>query len=106
MQALDNFISPIPDFEGDIPIPAIPVSAHPPGGESIEDPSAESSAGALKTRARKRKATANLTPQKKAKKATEKSSSGMKINEPAPKAPALTPPSGSRKGISIHRSRR
>jgi hypothetical protein len=32
MQDLDNFISPIPSFEGDISIPAIPVLAHPPGG--------------------------------------------------------------------------
>jgi hypothetical protein len=25
MQALDNFISPIPGLEGDIPIPAVPI---------------------------------------------------------------------------------
>jgi hypothetical protein len=49
MQALDNFISPIPGFDGDILIPAIPVSAQPPGDESTSDPSARVSASALKT---------------------------------------------------------
>jgi hypothetical protein len=62
MQDLDIFISPIPSFEGDISIPAIPFSARSPGGEAIDDPSIGSSAGALKTQANKWKATANLTP--------------------------------------------
>jgi hypothetical protein len=57
MHDLDTFISPIPGFEGDIPIPAIPVSARPPSGEAIDDPSAEANVGASKTRASKRKAT-------------------------------------------------
>jgi hypothetical protein len=62
MQALDSFISPIPGFEGDIPIPAIPILAQPPGDESTSDSSAGVSASALKTWAGKRKATANPTP--------------------------------------------
>jgi hypothetical protein len=106
MHDLDNFISPIPSFEGDILTLAIPVSTRSPGYEAIDDPSTRSSVGASRTRANKRKATANPTPQKKAKKATWRSSSGIKINEPMPKTSALTPPSGPRKGISIHRSRR
>jgi hypothetical protein len=106
MQALDSFISPIPGFDGDILIPIIPVSARPPGGEAIDDPAVGANVGASKTQAGKRKATANPTPQKKAKKATGKSSSGIKINEPVPKAPASTPPSGPRKGIPVHRLRR
>jgi hypothetical protein len=106
MQDLDSFILPIPDFEGDIPILAIPISAHPPGGEAIDNPSTGSSADASKTQASKRKATANPTPQKKAKKATGKSSSRIKINELVPKASSSTPPLGPQKGISIHRSRR
>jgi hypothetical protein len=44
MQDLDSFISPIPGFEGDILIPTIPISAHSPGSEAIEDSSTESSA--------------------------------------------------------------
>jgi hypothetical protein len=96
MQALDNFISPIPDVDGDIPFPTVPVSAWIPCDESVGDPSVGASASASKTRASKQKATANPTPQKKAKKATGKSSGRIKINEPAPKAPALTLPSGPR----------
>jgi hypothetical protein len=45
---------------------------------------------------------ANLT-QKKARKTTGKSVGGIKINEPVPKAPTLTPPSGPRRKISIQR---
>jgi hypothetical protein len=106
MQDLDNFISSIPSFEGDIPISAIPIFARPPGSEAIDDPSIGSSAGASKTQSSKRKATVNLTPQKKARKATEKSSSRITINEPMPKLSTSTPPSGPQKGIPIHRSRR
>jgi hypothetical protein len=106
MQDLDNFICPILGFKGYIPIPAIPIPAHPLGGEAIDDPSVRASADALKTQASKRKATTNPTPQKKAKKTTGKSPSGIKINEPVPKASTSTPPSGPRKGIPIHQSRR
>jgi hypothetical protein len=38
MQALDNFISPIPGFDDDIPIPAIPVLAWPPSDDPMSDP--------------------------------------------------------------------
>jgi hypothetical protein len=94
---MDSFISPILGFEGDIPILAMPISTRSPSGEPSNEPSARASGGASKTWTGKRKAAANLTPQKKTKKATGKSSSGIKINEPAPKAsPALTPPSNSR----------
>jgi hypothetical protein len=44
MQALDSFISPIPGFDGNIPILAIQVSVRPPGNESIDDPSTGASA--------------------------------------------------------------
>jgi hypothetical protein len=70
MQALDNFISPIPCFEGDIPIPTILVSAQPAGGEANNDPSTRASTGASRTWAGKRKATVNPNPHKKDKKAT------------------------------------
>jgi hypothetical protein len=106
IQDLDSFISPIPSFEGDIPIPAIPVSACSPGGEAIDDPSATYSAGALRTQANKWKAMANLIPLKKAKKAIGRSSSEIKINKPMPKTSASTPPSSPWKGIPIHQSRR
>jgi hypothetical protein len=103
MQALDIFISSIHGFEGDIPIPAIPVSTRSPGGESASDSSAGASVRASKTRTGKRKAVAYLISHKKTKKAAGKSSSGIKIIEPAPKAsPALTPPSDSRQKIPIH----
>jgi hypothetical protein len=49
MQALDNFISPIPGFDGDVPILAITVLAQPLGDESASDPSTETSASATKT---------------------------------------------------------
>jgi hypothetical protein len=106
MQDLDNFISPIPGFEGDILISAIPISTRPPASKAIDDPSTGSSASASKTRASKQKATVNPTPQNKAKKATGKSSSQIKINEPIPKAFASNPPLGPQKGIAIHPSRR
>jgi hypothetical protein len=93
MQALDSFISPIPDVEGDIPIPAIPVSAQPLGSEADSDHSTGASAGAPRTRAGNRKATANPTPQKKAKKVAGKPLGGIKINKPVSTAPTLTPPS-------------
>jgi hypothetical protein len=57
MQALNNFISPIPSFNGDIPFLAAPVSARPSGDESIGDLSARASASASKTRVGKQKAT-------------------------------------------------
>jgi hypothetical protein len=56
MKVLDSFISPIPRFDGDIPILAIPVLAQPPS-----DPSAGASASGLKTGVGKRKATTNPT---------------------------------------------
>jgi hypothetical protein len=62
IQALDSFISPIPGFEGDIPIPMIPVVARFPRGELASDPSASASAGASKTRVGKHKAMVNPTP--------------------------------------------
>jgi hypothetical protein len=93
---LDIFISPNPRFEGDIPISAIPILTQSPSSESINDQIAGASAGASKTQTGKWKVAANLTPQKKPKKAIGKSSSGIKINEPIPKAsPAPTPPLGS-----------
>jgi hypothetical protein len=95
MQALDS-------FDGDIPIPVVPVLAQPPSNDDASDSSTRSSASASKTRASKRKAAANLTPQKKAKKVTRRSSSGIKIVEPTPKAPASTPPSCPQQKIPIH----
>jgi hypothetical protein len=68
MQALDNFISPIPDFDDDIPISAIPISSRPPSDESMSDPSVRASASTFKTRAGKQKAIINPIPQKKARK--------------------------------------
>jgi hypothetical protein len=106
MQALDSFISPVPGFNGYILIPAIPVLAQPPGDESTSDPSTEAGASALKNRAGKRKATANPTPEKKAKKAMGKSTGGVEINEPAPKTSSSTPPLSPRQKISIQRSKR
>jgi hypothetical protein len=38
MRDLDNFISPVPGFDSDIPIPAILVSARDPNAESSEEP--------------------------------------------------------------------
>jgi hypothetical protein len=104
MQALDSLTSPIPEFEGDISIPAIPVSVWSPGGESANDPSAGASAEASKTRSGKRKVASIQTPEKKA---TSKSTSRIKINEPAPKASfALTPLLGSRRKTPICQSNR
>jgi hypothetical protein len=37
MHDLDNFILPIPRFEGDIPIPTIPISVRDLSAESFED---------------------------------------------------------------------
>jgi hypothetical protein len=98
MQDLDNFILPIPGFESNIPIPAIPISAH--------DPSVGFSASASRTRDYKRKVPIDLSPPKKAKKTTGKPSGGIKITGTKQKAPASTPPLGIRKGIPILRSKR
>jgi hypothetical protein len=105
MQALDSFISPIPGFEGDIPIPTITVSARPPSSESASNPTTEANAGGSKTRVGKRKAPVILTPSKKARKTTGKSNNGIKINEPTPKdSTPLTPPSSGQKKILTRRS--
>jgi hypothetical protein len=98
--ALDSFISPIPGFNGEMSILAIPVSTQPPDDESSSDPSAR----ALRTWVGKQKATTNPTPSKKTRKVKDQPSGGIKINEPMSKAPALTPPFGPRKGFLIHRS--
>jgi hypothetical protein len=94
MLDLDSFISAIPGFDGDIPIPVIPALTSPPGDESDSDPYVDATANASKTQARKQKAADNLTPQIKAKKPIGKSPGRNKINEPIPKASGSTPPSG------------
>jgi hypothetical protein len=106
MQALESFISPVPGFDGDILILAIPVSTWPPGDKSMSDPSTEVSASALKTWAGKRKLTANPTPPKKARKTMGKSIGKIKINELAPNVPASTPQSGPRRKIPIQCTKR
>jgi hypothetical protein len=65
MQDLDSFISPIPGFEGDILIPAIPILTHNPSIESFQDTPARSSAGNPKTREGNRRAPIDPSPQKK-----------------------------------------
>jgi hypothetical protein len=103
MKSLDSFTSPILGLKGTFQF----WQSQSPSGESASDLSVEASAGASNTRVGKHKTTATLTPQKKAKKATCKSTSGIKINEPAPKASFVpTPPSGSQKKIQICRSNR
>jgi hypothetical protein len=79
MQALDNFISPVPGFNGDILIMTILVLAWPPSDKPMSDPFAEASASTLKTRVGKRKATVNATPQKKARKTTGRSAGGILV---------------------------
>jgi hypothetical protein len=106
MQALGSFISPVLGFDGDILILAILVSTRPPREKPASDPFAGGNASASETQASKRKVAANLTPQKKAKKATRRSSSVIKTIEPALKALASTPPSGPRQKILIHCSKR
>jgi hypothetical protein len=106
MQDLDSFILTIPGFDGEIPIPAIPILACDPRAESFEDPSARSSASASRTRACKRKAPLDPNPPKKAKKIVGKPLGRIKITGPKQKAPASSPPSETRKGIWVLRSRR
>jgi hypothetical protein len=74
MQDLDNFILPISGFEGDIPIPAILISACDPGAESSHDPSTGSGAGTARTRAGKQKAPIDPSFQKKDKKSSQEAS--------------------------------
>jgi hypothetical protein len=101
MEALNNLISLVPGFNSDILIPAIPVLARTSSDEPTSDPSIKASANTLKAWVGKWKAAANLTPQKKVKKIMGRSAGGIKINEPAPQTPALTPPSGPRRKIPI-----
>jgi hypothetical protein len=49
MQALDNFISPVCGFDGDIPIPAIPILVRSPGVGPTSDPTIGASASTSKT---------------------------------------------------------
>jgi hypothetical protein len=106
MQALDSFIAHVPNFEGDLLILAIPLSARPFNSRTTEDPTIGTSADTLRTRAGKCKASTTPTPQRKAKKSVGKSLGGIKINEPSPRMSASTPPSGSWKGIPIFHSKR
>jgi hypothetical protein len=103
---MDSFTVPIPRFEGDILIPAIPVSTHDPGVESFQCPSTGSGASASQTRTSKRKAPIDPSYQEKAKKAIGKPLGGIKFSDPKPKAPASTPKSGTWKGIPVLRSKR
>jgi hypothetical protein len=88
MQDLDSFVSPIPSFEDDVPIPAIPISASDPGAEPSEEAPTGSSASTLWTRASKQKVHINPNPLKQAKKIVGKPLGGIKITGPKPKAPA------------------
>jgi hypothetical protein len=106
MQTLDNFISHVPSFVGDLLIPTIPISARSSSGKVLENLATMSSADASRTRTKKRRASITPTPQKKAKKSKGRSPGKIKINEPIPTMSASTPPAGIRKGIPIHRSRR
>jgi hypothetical protein len=103
MQALDSFICLVLGFDSDILSLAVQFSTWPPSDEPMSDPSTGASANASKTRSSKQKAAANPTPHKKA---TGISSGGIKINEPAPKSHASTPPSCPRLNIPIHHSKR
>jgi hypothetical protein len=106
MQDFDSFISPIPRFEGDVLIPAIPISTRDPSAESSKEPLAGSSASTPRTQACNRKAPVDSNPPKKAKKMARKPLGGIKITGPKQKALVSTPPSGTRKGIPILRSKR
>lgn len=107
MQGMDNFISPVSGFEGDIPIPTIPISARIPNVESANDSSACPSARSSMTRAGKRKAATTLPPSKKAKKVVGKRFDGVMINDPVPKpSTTLTPTKGPRGKFTMRRSNR
>jgi hypothetical protein len=106
MQDLDDFISPTPSFEGDVSIPAIPILACDPSTEPSEELLSGSSASTPRTQACKRKATINLNPPKNANEIAGEPLGGIKIIHPKSKAPASTPPSRTRKGIPILRSKR
>jgi hypothetical protein len=93
LQALDSFISPIPDFQGDVSISMVPISARTPSTKSADDSSVGPSAGSSRIQADKRKAVAIPPPPKKAKKVVAKKAGGVKINDLAPKPslPQLLP---------------
>jgi hypothetical protein len=105
MQVLDSFISLV-RLDGDILILAVLVLARPPSDEPVSNLSVGASANASKTRSSKWKAVANSTSQKKTKKDTGRSSSGIRIDEPRPKSFASIFPLGPRSKIPIHRSKR
>jgi hypothetical protein len=94
---------PIPRIDGDILIPAIPISACDPSTESSKNPSTRSSASASRIQASTRKAPIDPNPPKKAKKIFGKPSGRFKIIGPKQKAPASTPQSGTSKGSQILR---
>jgi hypothetical protein len=107
MQALDSVASTIPSFNGDNPIPTIPISAQVPSVELADDSSIGPSVGSSKTRAGKLKAMATPPPLKKAKKVMGKKLGRININDPAPKpSSTLTPPKGPLGKFTICRSKR
>jgi hypothetical protein len=83
LQALDNFIAPIPGFEGEMPILAVPILARTPSAESVITTSKGPSARSLKTQAGKRKVASTLPPPKKIRKVIRKKVTGVKINDHA-----------------------
>jgi hypothetical protein len=93
---MDNFISTIHGFEGDSPIPAIPISARILSAELAIDSSMGPSARSSRTRADKRNTAVTPPPSENPQKVVSRKLSGIKINDPTPNpAPALTPPKGS-----------
>jgi hypothetical protein len=106
MQALDSFISSVPSFDGEILIPAILISAQPPGDEPMSDPFTGANVSSLKARVGKWKASAKLTLQKKARKTSGRTAGRIKINEPIPRTSASNPPSGPRRKILIQHPKR
>jgi hypothetical protein len=105
--ALDNFIAPIPSYEGESPILAVPVSAWTSSGESASDSLKGQNAGSSGTRADKRKVAATLPPSKKKQRVVSKKALGVMINDLAPQtSPAPTPPRCTQGGFTMHQSNR
>jgi hypothetical protein len=81
---LDSFISTIPGFDGGVLILVVPASTQPLGDESVSGPSVGARSSASKTQASKRKAAANLTPQKRLKNPWGDLQEGSKQMNPYP----------------------
>jgi hypothetical protein len=74
----------VPGFEGETPIPVIPVLARAPNADLVGEASGSSGVSSSRTRDGKHTVASSQALPAKVRKATSKKATGIKINEPMP----------------------